>query len=184
MKSVTGSLAIETILTLIAPGFLVVVAALIACPSVREDPQAIANSLEQTQILIAFTLLIACVLAGGILAVSQGFIESNCLDNRAAIRLKLSREEYDTEWRRYLVTLDGEGGRNPYVSRQVLFYQFESCAGLAGTILAASLLLHVSWCWALLVGLVSVFVYFGGVSDHYALASRRHLLHGSSPGKD
>lgn len=77
------------------------------------------------------------------------------------------------DWHQYLDGLNRKG--NPYVSRLVLFFQYETRLGLAGVTLAAPMMTY--WPdWGRIVGVLSIFLYVAGVGHHIELAKYRRRL--------
>jgi hypothetical protein len=124
---------------------------------------------------VAVALMIIYVLSaflGAILRTVIGTIEYQIIDRIQACRLRLSRDEYNTQWDRYLDHL--EDHRNSYISQLVDAYHFEARSALSLLILAIALFVRIDSWWAALIFLVSaLFLGWSAYTVHLWLAKNR-----------
>ena len=102
---------------------------------------AIAGVLAVTVLLI----YLASVFLGVALTVIGGYLESWLLDKLTPRRLKISQDDYDDQWRRYVDFLETEGSKNSLASDFVDFFLFQLRSSVALLFLLV-LALGLAWC--------------------------------------
>ncbi len=172
MKATEEAFGLGSLLTLLLPGLLVAVALLQFADPTGEEAKALAEFANKVEFLATFLMFATFALLGAIVATLQAGLETWILDRVSAKAVGLTIDEYRAEWFGYLKSLS-EQGSNPYISRLVLFFQFETRLGLAGMLVGASLCGR-STGLSFIAILVSTLMYAMGIYHHYELSEYRH----------
>ncbi len=177
MKTEATNFGFEILVTFLLPGFLAVLAVVVAHGISKYQLLEIIAWAESAQFIASFVLLAAVALAGAIVASIQAVLETFVLDYVAPCHLKISRGVFEEEWNKYISDLSNN--RNSYISRVVLFFQFETRLGVAAVLLGlATVCRWPSWygVFVLISGLV---FYCIGTMHHIELAKFRHRHYGA-----
>lgn len=184
MKALSAPFGIESLLTLLIPGLVLIVSIVVSSTVLLEQPvpleqlEAIKSWVSDAEFLAAFLVVALSALFGAVVASAQAAIETFLLDPITAKWLRrkcadYTKEAYMTDWYKYLKELNKTA--NPYVSRLLLFFDFEGRLGLAGFALAVSLFAH-SWLCATVVLVVALFLYVMCMLHHCELGKYRRNL--------
>jgi hypothetical protein len=130
--------------------------------------------------LAGLALYVVSLLSGIILAVLGGYCEAHALDRFRAMRMKITRAEFDRQWYEYVDDLS-EASKNPYISNYVDTFLFTLRFALALLVAAVvSFVVEGVPVWASLSGLILfVLAFLAAVRDHADLAAfrRRRSAH-------
>lgn len=174
MKTETTNFGFEVLVTFLLPGFLATLAAAIAYGISKDQLLELITWAERAQFIASFLLLAAVAIAGAIIASIQAVLETRILDNLAPCYLKISREIFDAEWNRYIYDLPCKP--NSYISRVVLFFQFETRLGVAAILLGSVITWH-----GMFIFISGLALYCIGIMHHIELAKFRHRHYTVSP---
>jgi hypothetical protein len=134
-------------------------------------------SSQSQELLFTSLVLIFSTLFGSILSSFLDFFEWKFMDNRAAKKLEISRDEYNNQWYRYLSSLSS--ANNPYISGKALMLRFELRTALALVLLGSALVFSPGYCVAALLTFVfSGVMYYLSCETHYLLAHWRDREYG------
>ena len=136
MKTQVTAFGFEVLVTYLLPGILATMAVLVWHGVGISEAKAIFQWAQEAQFLASFLLLSAFTLFGALIASLQTVLESVLLDWLTPSRMSKTRAQFDSEWEYFIQNLPN----NSYVSRVVLYLQFETRLGLAAFILGVSLL--------------------------------------------
>ena len=169
------------LVSMFLPGSFLLAACAVALRKV--DPRAAQIAwafLAGNEWLAVIVLTLGAVFLGIFLSSIWDWIETHHSDSKRASELGISRRQYEEEWNLYVDDLKPE--QNPYVSRMVLFWRFESRCALALLALALTLLVigvtsTIRLCGVLTL-LASVVLYLAGERSHRWLAKYRHRHYG------
>jgi len=168
MKTQVTEFGFEVLVTYLLPGILVTLAVFIAHGIGEEEIKIILDWAKETQFLVSVILLALFALFGALVTSLQAVLESSFLDWLAPKLLKKEQEQLDKEWDFYVNNLP----KNPYISRVVLFFQFETRLGLSALILGVALF-FLSYLHAVIFLALGIFFYLIGISHHKELSKMR-----------
>ncbi len=171
MKTQISNYGFEVLITYLLPGIIAVIAVAIAHGVGFEQMKALLTWATEAEFLSAFLGLASIALLGAIIATVQAIIETYILDKITPRLLGISNAVFCQEWDDYLKALPTE--KNSYISRVVLFFQFETRMGLA-LLLLGGILFKLSWAHAITAIAMGVVLYLVGIAHHRELASYRH----------
>jgi hypothetical protein len=169
----TGNFTFEVLVTFVLPGFLVAVAVLLMHGVDNAGMTMLMQKAAEAQFLSVFMILAVIVLCGALVASVHAVVGTLVLDRITARRVSQTKADFDRMWMEYVEALPNL--KNPYISRVVLFFQFESRLGLALLFLGAGVFsaskVHG---WAFLS--LGLFVYLIGAMHHKELAEHRKQI--------
>ena len=171
MKTQTSSYGFEVLVTYLLPGLAALAAVLIAHGLDLEKAKEMLTWAADAQFLSTFLIFAGIALMGAIVATGQAILETAVLDRVTSWRLNITAEQFTNEWIDYVKALPRS--KNSYISRVVLFFQFETRMGLAFVVLSG-FLLKLSCSHALTALVTGVILYAVGMSHHKELAYYRH----------
>lgn len=171
MKTDPLGFGFEVLITYLLPGVAVTLSAAFFYGITVEQAKWLLAEAAKAEFLASFFLLAIVSALGAVTASVQGVIEGKVLDRLAAYRIGVTKDQFDEQWSKYVKDLPN--GRNPYIARVVLFFQFETRMGLAMLILSASLT-SLSCSHALYALAIAVILYVIGAMHHKDLASMRN----------
>ncbi len=166
----TGNFTFEVLVTFVLPGLLVAVAILLMHGVDNAGMTLLLKQAAEAQFLSVFIILSVIVLCGAIVASVHAVVETWLLDRITAWRVDQTKDEFHRMWMEYVQELPNL--KNPYISRVVLFFQFESRLGLALLFLGGALFpaSRTHGCAVLLMGML---VYLISTMHHKELADHR-----------
>lgn len=173
MKTEATAFGFEVLVTFLLPGLLV----LFGIGLYIDWPPCALNDLlkfaKEAQFLATFALLGAIALLGTIVASLQAVLESLLLDRLTPKLMGISPVIFYDDWDKYIVNL--KAYKNSYVSRVVLYFQFETRLGLSLVFCGTAIF---SWSWeiGLLVIAIGLAFYGIGAFHHKELGHYRHNL--------
>ena len=162
MKTQVSAFGFEVLVTYLLPGILATIAVLVAH----------GVALEEAQFLASFVMLSLFTLFGALIASLQAVLESWILNWLTPRLMSKEDDQFDKEWDYYISNLP----TNAYISRVVLFFQFETRLGLASIILGATLF-SLSVLHAVILIVTGVVFYWIGVSHHKELGLIRESFY-------
>lgn len=168
MKTQVTAFGFEVLVTFLLPGILATLAVFVWHGVDAEQAKVILGWAQDSQFLASFLLLSSFTLLGALIASIQALLESLFLDRLTSSRMKKASGQFDTEWYFFIRHLP----ENSYVSRVVLFFQFETRLGLAALILGISLL-GLSVIHGVIFTLLGVVFYWIGSLHHTELGLLR-----------
>lgn len=171
MKTDPLGFGFEVLITYLLPGVVVTLSAAFFHGMTVEQAKWLLAEAAKAEFLVSFLLLAVVSALGAVTASVQGVIEGHFLDPLAAMRIGITKEKFDKQWSSYVNELPN--GRNPYIARVVLFFQFETRMGLAMLALSLSLV-SVSCIHAVYAFVTAVILYAIGAMHHKNLASMRN----------
>lgn len=166
-----SSITVESVLTLLLPGLLLAVALVVIWMPSDEQLQRMLAWIKEADILSTLLAFSTFGLLGAIIASVQDALETWVLDAITPRRIGVARHEYNDHWFRYVDSLPENS--NPYVSRLVMFLQYETRIALAGAVLAWAVLNQLSTVYGVLLFALSIGLYSMGMSHHKELAVLR-----------
>lgn len=166
MKTQVTSFGFEVLLTFLLPGVLATAAVLMIHGVTPAQLAAMLKWAREAEFLAVVLLLSSIAMLGALIASLQAWLESVLLDRLTAWRLGKNTEMFQREWDNYVHRLP----RNSYISRVVLFFQFETRLGLAAVILGAVTILCVSAWHGVAFIVIGSFLYWMGTGHHQELA--------------
>jgi hypothetical protein len=169
----TGNFTFEVLVTFVLPGFLVAIGLLLLHGVDKAQLEFLLESAGKAQFLSVFFILAIVILCGAVIASVHAVIETNLLDSLTAWRVGQSKAEFDAMWMNYVAALADY--KNPYISRVVLFFQFESRLGLA-LLFLGTLLLCADRTHGLILVPVGLVIYGIALMHHKELAQHRIKL--------
>lgn len=164
MKTQVTAFGFEVLVTYLLPGILATIAVLVAHGVALDEAMAILKWAQEAQFLASFVMLSLFTLFGALIASLQAVLESWLLDRLTPKLMNKEHDQFDKEWDYYINNLP----MNSYISRVVLFFQFETRLGLASIILGATLF-SLSMSHAVVLMVLGVIFYWIGVSHHKEL---------------
>src|SRR5262245_36570071 len=129
MKSEAGTFGFEVLLTFLLPGFIVAIGVLLLHAVSASELERLLKAAANAQFLTTFVLLAVVALFGVIIAAIQALVETYVLDRLTPYLAQQTKEQFDRNWQKYVIGLPNLSNR--YISRVVLFFQFETRLGLA-----------------------------------------------------
>ena len=172
MDDLTDSkITVESVLTLLLPGLLLAVALIVLWMPSEDQLQHLLAWSKEADFLSALLAFSAFGLLGAIIASAQDALETWVLDAITPRRIGVARQEYNDHWFRYIASLPENN--NPYISRLVMFLQYETRIALAGSALAWAVLRQLSVGYGVALFALSVGLYWMGMSHHKELAILR-----------
>lgn len=165
MKTQVTAFGFEVLVTYLLPGILATIAVLLAHGISVDEAKGIIHWAEKAQFLASFVMLSLFTLFGALVASLQAVLESILLDRLTPRLMKKTHSQFDEEWDYYINNLP----TNSYISRVVLFFQFETRLGLASVLLGITLF-SLSVLHALVLVILGLGFYWIGVSHHKELA--------------
>jgi hypothetical protein len=166
-----SSITVESALTLLLPGLLLAVALVVIWTPSETQLQRVLAWIKEADVLAALLAFSAFGLLGALIASVQDALEALVLDAITPRRIGVARQEYNEHWFAYVATLPGRS--NPYISRLVLFLQYETRIALSGAVLAWAVLQQLSIVYGLALFALSLGLYWMGMSHHKELAILR-----------
>lgn len=140
-----------------------------------EKAKALLIWAADAQFLAAFLIFAGVSLMGAVVASAQAILETFLLDCITPKLVGITRAEFQDEWNEYVKALPES--RNPYISRVVLFFQFETRMGLSLVVLGM-FLLKLSYAHAGVAASSGLILYAVGLLHHKELGDYRHLCYG------
>jgi hypothetical protein len=174
LKSDPLGFGFEVLITYLLPGVVVTLAVAFFHGITVDQAKWLLAEATKAEFLASFLLLAVISALGAVTASVQGVIEGHLLDPLAAQLVGISKVKFDEQWTKYVKDLPN--GRNPYIARVVLFFQFETRMGLAMLILSLSLI-SVSCRHAIFALMCGGLLYAIGVMHHHNLASMRNAAY-------
>ena len=171
MKTQVTAFGFEVLVTYLLPGILATIAVFIWHGVGMNEARTIISWAQEAQFLASFVMLSLFTLFGALIASLQAILESRFLDRLTPWLMKKDHDKFDEEWDYYINNLPN----NSYISRVVLFFQFETRLGLAAIILGVTLL-GVSMLHALILTFFGVVIYGIGVAHHKELGIIREIF--------
>jgi len=171
MKTETTGFGFEILVTYLLPGILATGAVVIAHGIGAEGANKILIWSKDAQLLASILLITSFALFGALIASLQAVLETCILDKITPKIMGKAKDKYFEEWDYYIKNLP----KNSYVSRVVLFFQFETRLGLASFILGLTLF-KLSCVHAIIFILLGIFFYIIGVFHHKELAEFRETF--------
>jgi hypothetical protein len=175
MKTQVSNYGFEVLVTYLLPGIAALAAVLIAHGVDFQKAKELLAWAADAQFLSTFLIFAGIALMGAIVASGQAILETFVLDRITSWRLNLTADEFTKEWIDYIQSLPGS--KNPYISRVVLFFQFETRMGLSLLVLGGFLFM-LSWSHAIAAMVTGIVLYAVGMSHHKELADYRHRCYG------
>lgn len=172
MKTAPLGFGFEILITYLLPGVVVTLSAAFFHGITVDQAKWLLAEAGKAEFLASFLLLAVVSALGAVTASVQGVIEGHLLDPLAAMRIGITKEKFDQQWSSYVKDLPN--GRNPYIARVVLFFQFETRMGLAMLALSISLA-SVSCPHAVYALVAAITLYAIGAMHHKNLASMRNV---------
>ena len=166
-----SSISVESVLTLLLPGLLLAVALVVLWKPSEDQLQRVLSWSKEADFLSALLVFSAFGLLGAIVASAQDALEAWVLDAITPRRIGIARQEYNDHWFKYVASLPENS--NPYVSRLVMFLQYETRIALAGMVLAWAVLCQISVGYGSVLFALSIGLYWMGMSHHKELAILR-----------
>ena len=166
-----SSITVESVLTLLLPGLLLAVALVVLWTPSETQLERVLAWIKETDFLSALLAFSAFGLLGAIVASVQDALETWVLDAITPRRIGVARHEYNDHWFSYVASLPENS--NPYISRLVMFLQYETRIALAGTVLAWAVLSRVSVGYGVVLFALAAGLYWMGMSHHKELAILR-----------
>ena len=166
-----SNITVESVLTLLLPGLLMAVALVVLWSPDPVELHGVLSWVKEAELLSALFAIAAFVLLGALVASVQDALETWVLDVITPCRIGIARHEYNDHWFRYVASLPENS--NPYVSRLVLFLQYETRIALAGAVLASTVLWQLSLDCGIALLALSAGLYWMGMSHHKELAILR-----------
>ncbi|MBI5450001.1 MAG: hypothetical protein HY940_01460 [Gammaproteobacteria bacterium] len=171
MKTDPTNFGFEILVTFLLPGILGAVAAGIFHGMTESQLKEMLDWATNAQFITSFFSLAAVALLGAIIASIQAVIETCILDRITPWCMGIDKEIFNSDWNYYVDNL--QRLKNPYVSRVVLFFQFETRLGLSAIILGMALL-KLSCSHATLAFALGLGFYIIGMMHHKELAGFRN----------
>lgn len=165
MKTQVTAFGFEVLVTYLLPGILATVAVLVWHGVGINEARAIFQWAQGAQFLASLLLLSLFTLFGALIASLQAVLESWLLDWLTPKLMNKDHSRFDEEWDFYINKLPN----NSYISRVVLFFQFETRLGVASMILGTTLF-WLSAVHAIIFIVLGVVFYMIGISHHKELA--------------
>lgn len=178
MRPLEQSFGLESLLTLLLPGLLVGVGIVEMVGPTEDRIRDLLNEARSLELVASLILTGAIMLLGAVVAAVHAAIETWPLDWMTRRLLGISKEEYLDQWHNYLASV--AKGRNPYISRLVLFFQFETRLGIAFVFLGLVLWGRSALLGGSTVG-IGLFMYAMGAVHHYELGDFRRRHHAEAP---
>ena len=171
MKTEVTGFGFEILVTYLLPGILATAAVAIAHGITIEEVDSILTWAKDAQLLASVILITSFALFGALIASLQAVLETWILDKLTPKIMGKDKNKYYEEWDYYIQNLP----KNSYISRVVLFFQFETRLGLASIILGLTLF-KLSCVHAIIFILLGIFFYIIGVFHHKELAEFRETF--------
>lgn len=166
-----SSITVESVLTLLLPGLLLAVALFVLWRPSDSELHGLLAWIKEADFLSTLLAFSAFGLLGAIVASVQEALETWVLDAITPRRIGVERQEYNEHWFQYVDSLPENS--NPYISRLVMFLQYETRIALAGTVLAWAVLQQFSVGYGIALFALSIGLYWMGMSHHKELAILR-----------
>ncbi len=174
-----SNITVESVLTLLLPGLLLGVALVVLWGPDPAELHSVLSWVKEADLLSALLAVAAFGLLGAIVASIQDALESWVLDAITPRRIGIARHEYNDHWFTYVASLPERS--NPYISRLVMFLQYETRIAIAGTVLAGAVLWQLSIGYGIALGVLFSSLYWMGMSHHKELAILRQRAAGDQP---
>lgn len=173
MKTQATDFGFDVLVTFLLPGLLIAISIGMFVDWQVGQMDKVFVWMKEAQFISAFLILGVVALLGTIVASIQALFESLVLDRLTPKLMSITEETFKDDWEKYIRDLDKY--RNTYVTRVVLFFQFETRLGLSIIFFGISL---CSWSagYALLSGVVGVIFYAIGIFHHKELGEYRRSL--------
>jgi hypothetical protein len=186
MKSEAGTFGFDVLLTFLLPGFIVTIGVLLLHAVNAAESNELLKVAGSAQFLTTFVLLAVVTLFGVMVAAFQAIAETYVLDRLTPYLASQTKIEFDNNWQNYVLNLPKFSNR--YISRVVLFFQFETRLGLSLLFLGL-VIWHVQPVFltgrhALASILLGVALYMIGELHHVELAKYRAGLVQANPNAD
>ncbi len=172
MKTQTTSFGFEVLVTYLLPGFIAVLSALIAHGMSMDKINIILEWSTKAEIIVSLVLVSVIALFGAGIASIQALFETYIIDKCTTRKLNICSSKFDEQWQYYIKNLE----RNSYISRVVLFFQFETRIGLALALLGLAAF-RFSWVHAVIFILIGCLFYRIGMFHHLELAEYRQQIY-------
>jgi hypothetical protein len=166
-----SSITVESVLTLLLPGLLLAVALIVLWWPSEAELHRVLSWAKDADFLSALLAFSAFGLLGAIVASVQDALETWILDAITPRRIGVANQEYNEHWFKYVASLPQNS--NPYVSRLVMFLQYETRIALAGTVLAWAVLHRLSIGYGVALFALALGLYWMGMYHHKELAILR-----------
>lgn len=164
MKTQVTAFGFEVLVTYLLPGILATMAVFMWHGVGLNEAKSIIKWAQEAQFLASFVMLSLFTLFGALIASLQAMLESWILDKLTPKLMNKEHSQFDEEWDYYINNLPN----NSYISRVVLFFQFETRLGLAAIILGVTLF-SLSMLHAFILTIFGVVIYGIGVAHHKEL---------------
>lgn len=168
MKTQVTEFGFEVLVTYLLPGILATLAVFAWHGVGVAEAKQILDWAQQAQFLASLLMLSLFTLFGALIASLQALLESWILDRLTPWLMNKAPGHFDREWDYFINRLP----TNSYISRVVLFFQFETRLGLASLILGITLL-SLSLLHGVLFIVLGFVFYLIGIGHHRELASIR-----------
>ncbi len=171
MKTQATSFGFEVLVTYILPGFIAASSALIAHGMSLNQVRVILEWSAKSEIIASLVMVSAIALFGAGIASIQALLETYVLDKYTTRKLNICSKKFDEQWQYYIMNLQ----RNSYISRVVLFFQFETRLGLSLVLLGFAAF-RLSWVHGVIFMLIGFLFYRIGMLHHLELAEYRQQI--------
>ncbi|MBV2138607.1 MAG: hypothetical protein KUF79_17505 [Candidatus Thiodiazotropha sp. (ex Ctena orbiculata)] len=170
MKTETTDYAFQTLITYLLPGIIAAFAVIVWHGVTEKQLEAMIKFGKDAQFLASLAIISIVTLAGALIASIQAALETWILDRITPALIGISRQDFNKQWSNYISNLNEY--KNSYISRVVLFFQFETRIGLS-TIVLGIALFRISWPHAIVVIIIGLVFYSMGISHHKELGEYR-----------
>jgi hypothetical protein len=154
MKTQATSFGFEVLVTYLLPGFIAALSALIAHGMNLNQARVILEWSAKAEIISSLVMVSVIVLFGAGIASIQALLETYALDKCTTRKLNICSEKFNEQWQYYIMNLQ----RNSYISRVVLFFQFETRLGLSLFLLGLAAF-RLSWLHGVIFILIGYLFY-------------------------